>query len=153
MKQYLNEGQAEENNSNDNRTEENKKLVRRFNTAFIQEGDEKAFHEIIDPLVINHTAPPGLSNGADGMFSLIQQFRKAFPDLIVEIYDQIAEGDRVVTRKAFHGTHTGEIMGIPPSGNRIVIPVIDIIRLQNGKYIEHWGIRDMSALLLQAKKQ
>ncbi|HZE84198.1 MAG TPA: ester cyclase [Puia sp.] len=125
----------------------NKEIVRRFNTDFIGQGDITAFNEIVDPAVINHTALPGMSKGADGMMGLILLFRKALPDLSVEIADQIAEDDLVVTRKYFHATFTSEIMGIPPSGKKIRIPVIDIIRLRNGKYIEHWGIRDMSQLL------
>jgi predicted ester cyclase len=134
------------------RLEENKAIVRRFNIAFIQGGDTNAFYEIVDPQVINHTAPPGLSKGADGMFDLITAFKKALPDLIVEITHQVAENDLVVTRKSFHATHTSEIMGIPPSGKKITINIIDIIRLRNGKYTDHWSIRDMSDLLRQAGK-
>jgi predicted ester cyclase len=129
----------------------NKRIVRHFNTAFIQDGDTNIFYDIIDPQVINHSAPPGISNGADGMFSLIQAFKKALPGLTVEITHQVAEGDLVITRKAFHATHTGEIMGIPPSGKKITIFIIDIIRLRNGKYVEHWSIRDISDLIQKAK--
>ncbi|HEY8972179.1 MAG TPA: ester cyclase [Puia sp.] len=58
----------------------------------------------------------------------------------------MAEDDIVVTYKAFHAIHTGPLMGIAPSGQPVVITIIDIVRLRNGKYIEHWGIRDMSGL-------
>lgn len=132
--------------------EENKSIVRRFNIAFIQGGDTNVFYELVDPQVINHTAPPGLSKGADGMFDLITAFKKALPDLTVEITHQVAENDLVVTRKSFHATHTGEIMGIPPSGKKITINIIDIIRLRNGKYMDHWSIRDTSDLLRQTGK-
>ena len=101
---------------------ENKKIVQRFNTAFIQQGYITAFYEIIDPQVINHTAPPGLSKGADGMRDLILLFRSSLPDLQVEILEQVAEGDLVVTCKAFHATHTAALMGIPPSGQKIIPP-------------------------------
>ena len=121
----------------------NKAIVRRFNTAFIQDSDISAFHEIIDPSVINHTAPAGFSKGADGMRDIIELFRKALTGLEVKILRQVAEDDIVVTHKTFHATHTGPLMGIPPSGQPIVITIIDIVRLHNGKYIEHWGIRDM----------
>ena len=72
---------------------ENKKIVQRFNTAFIQQGYITAFYEIIDPQVINHTAPPGLSKGADGMRDLILLFRSSLPDLQVEILEQVPGGD------------------------------------------------------------
>lgn len=126
--------------------ERNKSIVRRFNTAYIQDGDISAFHEIIDPSVINHTAPAGFSNGADGMRDVIELFRKALTGLEVKILRQVAEDDIVVTYKTFHATHTGPLMGIPPSGQLITITIIDIVRLRNGKYIEHWGMRDMSGL-------
>ena len=122
--------------------EQNKAIVRRFNTAFIQDGDITAFHEIIDPSVINHTAPAGFSKGADGMFAVIDLFRKALTGIEVKILRQVAEDDIVVTHKAFHAIHTGTLMGTPPSGQPIVITIIDIVRLRNGRYIEHWGIRD-----------
>jgi len=126
--------------------EQNKAIVRRFNTAFIQDSDIAAFHEIIDPSVINHTAPAGFSKGADGMLAVIELFRKALTGLEVKILRQVAEDDIVVTYKTFHATHTGPLMGIPPSGQPIVITIIDIVRLRNGKYIEHWGLRDLSGL-------
>jgi predicted ester cyclase len=125
---------------------ENKAIVRRFNTAYIQDGDISAFHEIIDPSVVNHTAPAGFSKGADGMLAVIELFRKALTGLEVKILRQVAEDDIVVTYKTFHATHTGPLMGMPPSGQPVVITIIDIVRLRNGKYVEHWGIRDLSGL-------
>ena len=132
--------------------EENKAIVRRFNLEFIQDGDTSLFYELVDPQVVNHTAPPGMSKDADGMLALITAFKKALPDLTVEISHQVAENDLVVTRKSFHATHTGEIMGIPPSGKKVTLNIIDIIRLRNGKYTDHWSIRDSSDLLNKARK-
>jgi len=126
--------------------EQNKAIVRRFNKAFIQDSDISAFHEIIDPSVINHTAPAGFSKGADGIFDVIELFRKALTGLEVKILRQVAEDDIVVTYKTFHAIHTGPLMGIPPSGQPISITIIDIVRLRNGKYVEHWGLRDLSGL-------
>ena len=77
--------------------------------------------------------------------------RQAFPDLRVEIYQQIAENDLVFTRKTFHATHLGTFMGIAPTGRKVFMNVMDIIRIKNGKYIEHWGIRDTQELLNQLK--
>jgi predicted ester cyclase len=129
----------------------NKSIVRRFNVEFIQHGNLQTFYDLIDPSVINHTAPPGASKGAEGMSAMILALRKALPDLTVELQQQVAENDLVVTRKAFHGTHQGALLGIPGSGKKITIPVTDIIRLRNGKYVEHWGIRDLTDLIQKAK--
>jgi predicted ester cyclase len=65
------------------------------------------------------------------------------------IHDQIAEGDKVVTRKVFHGTHRGELMGIPPTGREVQIEVIDIVRVEGGQIVEHWNVVDRRGLLQQ----
>ena len=128
----------------------NKATVTRFNKAFIQNGDMEAFNDIIAPDFINHTAPPGAPiDGSDVIYFFNHILRPAFPDLTVEIYDQVAEDDKVTTRKAFHGTHQGEFMGIPATGKQVVMPVIDILTLRDGKFIEHWGIVDMPTVMAQ----
>ena len=76
-------------------------------------------------------------------------FRRAFPDFRATILDQIAEGDKVVTRKVFHGTHEGELMGIPPTGREVEIQVIDIVRLADGRIVEHRNVVDRLGLLQQ----
>jgi len=129
-------------------TEQNKKAVQRFNKEFIEQGKMDAFKELIADDVINHSAPPGSSAGADGMLYFLQNIlRTGFPDLKVEILDQVAEGDKVTTRKTIHATHTGVFMGIPASGRKVGIQVIDIIRLRDGKYVEHWATSNLAEVL------
>jgi predicted ester cyclase len=65
------------------------------------------------------------------------------------IHDQIAEGDKVVTRKVFHGTHHGELMGVAPTGREVQIEVIDIVRVEGGQIVEHWNVVDRLGLLQQ----
>ena len=135
-------------------TELNKQIVARFNREAIEQGRIEAFDELIAPDFINHTAPAGMPKGPEGMVRFILDvIRPAFPDLRVTIYDQIAEGDKVVTRKAFHATHSGPFMGIPATGKSIVFPIIDIVRLRDGQYIEHWGIRDTYTVLKQLTQE
>ncbi|PJZ71427.1 ester cyclase [Leptospira perolatii] len=130
---------------------ENKKIVIRFNKEVIEDGNSQTFREIFDPDFVNRTAPEG-SNGPEGMFNTFNNIlRPAFPDLRVEIYDQIAEGDKVTTRKAILGTHKGEIMGIPPTNKNVRIDVIDIVRLRNGKYFEHWGVNTLPSVLAELR--
>jgi steroid delta-isomerase-like uncharacterized protein len=131
-------------------TEQNKKAVIRFNKEFIEKGDRETFEELVATDVVNHSAPPGSSNGADGMIHFLQNILRAgFPDLTVEILDQVAEGDLVTTRKAIHATHTGNFMGVPPTGKKVVIKVIDMIRLREGKYVEHWGMSNIPEVIAQ----
>jgi predicted ester cyclase len=125
-------------------TEKNKAIVLRFNQEVIEQGNIDSFHELVSPEVINHAAPEGMPNGPESMqHFLFHVLRRGIPDVKVEILDQVAEGDRVTTRKVLHGTHTGEFMGIPPSNKKVAIQVIDIIRLDQGRYMEHWGISNI----------
>jgi predicted ester cyclase len=131
-------------------TEKNKHAVARFNHEFVIQGKMESFKELVADEVINHAAQAGSSSGPDGMIHFIQDiFKAGFPDLQVKILDQIAEGDKVTSRKEFYGTHTGELLGIPPSYKKVTIKVIDIIRLKDGKYIEHWGMSNFSDILAE----
>jgi predicted ester cyclase len=135
------------------KTEQNKARVIRFNKEFIEQGNLDSFKELVAPDVINHSAPPGASSGPESMtYFILEVLRKGFPDIQVEIFDQVAEGEKVTTRKALHATHTGVFMGIPPSGKKVVIQVIDIIRLRDGQYIEHWGISNLAEVIMEISK-
>jgi len=128
--------------------EKNKAAVFRFNKEVIEKGDETAFQSLMDPEFINRTAPLGAPAGPESMIHFFNKIlRPGFPDLKVTIHDQIAEGDRVTTRKSFQGTHRGEFMGIPPTGRIVVFEVIDIVRLRNGRYLEHWGMNNIQAVV------
>lgn len=130
--------------------EKNKIAVKRFNKEFIEEGNLASFHELVAPDVVNHSAPAGSSKGQDGMLFFIQHIlRKGFPDMTVQILDQIAEGDKVTTRKIIRATHLGEFMGMPASHKKVDINVIDIVRLRDGKYVEHWGMSNIPDVIAQ----
>lgn len=132
--------------------EKNKEIVRLFNKAVIEQGNPDIFRQLMDKDFINRTAP-ATANSADGMWNTFSNIlRPAFPDLTVEIYEQIAEGDKVVTRKAIVGTHQGMLMGIEPTSKQIKIDVIDIVRLKDGKYFEHWGINTLQSVIMELKK-
>jgi predicted ester cyclase len=120
-------------------TEKNKQAVIRFNHEFVIAGKMEAFNELVAEDFIDHSAPPGTSNGSDGLLHFVLHIlKKGFPDLRVDILEQVAEGDKVMTRKVFTGTHTRELMGIPPTNQEVAIKVIDIITLRDGQYTEHW---------------
>jgi predicted ester cyclase len=128
----------------------NKSIVQRFNNEFIESGDINAFTDIISPDFINQTAPPGVPKGPEGVLYFFNQFlRPAFPDMKVEIVTQVAENDLVTTHKKFHAVHKGEFMGIPATGKNITIEVIDIIRLKDRKFVEHWNVLDWQLVINQ----
>ena len=65
------------------------------------------------------------------------------------IHDQLTDGDKVATRKTFHGTHQGPLMDIKPTGREVAWDVIDIVRVRDGKMVEHWNVVDTMALMQQ----
>lgn len=130
-------------------TDANKALVCRL-VKEAQEGGELA---VVDELLaedfVDHSPLPGVPPTRDGVRALFAGLRAAFPDLRVTIHEQIAEGNQVVTRKTFEGTHGGAFMGIPATGNKIAFTVIDILTLRDGKIREHRLVLDQLHLLQQ----
>jgi len=131
-------------------TEQNKAIVVRFNKECVEQGLPASFEELLADDVINHAAPPDAPNGKESFYFFLNEvLRKGFPDCRVDIVDQIAEKDRVTTRKIIRATHTGEVLGVRPTGRAVEIHVIDIIRLQYGRYNEHWGQSNFSEVIRQ----
>jgi steroid delta-isomerase-like uncharacterized protein len=129
--------------------EDNKALVCRFVDEVQSGGNTDLIDEICSPGFVNHSAPPGIPADREGIKSLTAMFRVAFPDSYFTVEDMVAEGDKVVTRKTFHGTHEGEFMGIPPSGRRVSMGLIDIVRVSDGRVTEHWAMGDSLGLMQQ----
>jgi len=76
-------------------------------------------------------------------------FRTAFPDVRFTVEDQIADGDLLANRFTVRGTHQGEFMGIPPTGKQATVSGIDMIRVRDGKVVEHWVQMDQMGLMQQ----
>jgi predicted ester cyclase len=127
--------------------EQNKALVKRFNKEVIEQQNLDVFHEMVSPAFINQTAPPGMQNQAATLHFFKEILWPALQDIRVEIYEQLAEGEKVVTRKVLHATHVAEFMGIPASGKKVSLKIIDIVRLQDGKYVEHWAVLDTASMV------
>ena len=129
--------------------EDNKALVRRFVDEVQSTGNIDLIDEVCSPGFVNHSAPPGIPADREGIKILTAMFGGAFPDSHFTIEDMVAEGDKVVTRKTFHGTHEGEFMGMPPSGRAVSMGLIDIVRISDGRVVEHWSMGDSLGLMQQ----
>ncbi|AMR29892.1 ester cyclase [Hymenobacter psoromatis] len=133
--------------------EQNKAVVQRFNQEVIEQGNRASFQELMAEQFINHAAPAGADNGPNGMWNTFQNvLRPALSDMQVIIYEQVAEGDLVTTRKAITGTHTGPLLGLAPTGKFVTIDVLDMVRVRHGKYVEHWGVNTLPAVMQQLVK-
>jgi steroid delta-isomerase-like uncharacterized protein len=131
-------------------TEQNKAVYRRFMEEVVNQGNLAVVDELVAVDVVEHEElPPGYPQGREGVKQFFAMLRTAFPDLQATIEDLIAEGDKVVGRGTWSGSHRGQFMDIPPTGKRVSFGVMDIGRIADGKIVEHWGQTDMLGLLQQ----
>ena len=130
-------------------TETNKSTSRRLIDELINNKNYDLIDELFAPDFVEHEEIPGVDPGRDGVHQAFRMFLTAFPDLNVTIEDLLADGDKVVIREQWTGTHQGEFMGMPATGNQVAFNVIDIVRYADGKLVEHWAVSDMLALLTQ----
>ncbi|MBM3738873.1 MAG: ester cyclase [Acidobacteria bacterium] len=105
--------------------------------------------ELLAPDFIDHTPFPGFGPERESVLALFNMLWMAFPDLTPEILEQLAQDDRVATRKVFRGTHRGEFLGMAPTGKAVAIQVIDIVRIQDSRISEHWNVVDAASLIRQ----
>ncbi len=113
-------------------------------------GDIEAFGALLADGFVEHEVAPGLAPTKEGVQEFFRIYRAAFPDLRMDPEDVVASGDKVVARVRATGTHEGEFMGMPPTGKRIDVQLIDIMRFaDDGRVHEHWGVVDMLAMMQQ----
>lgn len=127
----------------------NKELVIRLIEEVQNRGNIDLCEEIFSPNFINHTPPRQIPNDVEGMRMIFSMTRDAFPDGKFTILDQISDESKVWTRKAFLGSFTEPYGTLPPNGNKIEYEIIDIIKIVQGKMVEHWNIINQLPLLKQ----
>ena len=126
----------------------NKTLARRYFKAY-ETGDIDAVMQFIGPDYILHPGGGAGPLNFDARKRDEQVFFSAFSSIQAIVEDQIAEGEKVVSRITMHCAHTGEYQGIPATGKRIMIPYIDILYIKAGKIVEEWVEFDMMNILKQ----
>jgi predicted ester cyclase len=129
--------------------EENKSLVRRYIAEVWHTTGTVTVDRFFAANYKRYLSPTAEPLNLDGQRQRITGLREAFPDLHFTIEDLIAEGDRVVFRSTIRGTHRGAFQGIPPTGRRVTVGLIDIVRVEDGRFVEHWGGPDLFDLLRQ----
>jgi steroid delta-isomerase-like uncharacterized protein len=131
--------------------ERNKAVVMRVVEEMWNRGDDAAVEELISPDMVEHGAFGAGTGGREDARATVARFRAAFPDLVLEAEDLIAEGDRVVLHWTGRGTHDGEFMGMPATGAAITVRGLDIYRVSDGQVVEHWGYPDVPGLMSQLR--
>ena len=127
-------------------TVDNKALVQQFFEEIINQRNLAALGQFVSPNAVNHTVPDGLPQEPSQFLGL---HLGAFPDVKATVEDLLTDGDKVVARVSYRGTHQGAFMGIPPTGKQITVAGINIFRVANGKLVEHWGLTDRISALRQ----
>ena len=127
--------------------EQNKELVIRYNEAW-NKGDVEALMDTLSPDIVSHT-PSGRDLSLEETLEECKQHPIMYPDQSFSLEDIIVKGEKVITRWTFRGTHEGDIEGFPATGNKIEYTAIEILRVENGKFIESWEAGDVLGLYQQ----
>lgn len=130
--------------------EAHKALIRRWWDGLNQGNAAELIDEIYAPAYVLHDPSlPEPVSGLEGIHEFITSINEAFPDLHTTVEDLVAEGDRVVQRVTFRGTHQGEFMGVPATGNAVSVWAVVISRFAGGKVAEEWQLVDSLTLMQQ----
>jgi len=116
----------------------------------INAGDLGAYADLVADDFVEHDYVPGLPATKEGMLDYFRLILSAFPDLRMGVEDLIASEDKTVARVKVTATHRGEFMGVAPTGSRVEMQLIDIMRFDDaGRICDHWGVADMLSLMQQ----
>jgi steroid delta-isomerase-like uncharacterized protein len=129
---------------------QNKAVAKRFYDAW-NARDLDAFDEIVAPEAEDHDPqnPFREMRGPAGAKRAAEMYHSAYSDGRINVHEQVAEGDLVVTRWTGTGTHDGELMGMPPTGKWVEIDGITIDRIADGKIVESWTCFDTLGMMQQ----
>ena len=128
---------------------ENKTVARRVLEEVFPANDVAALRDVVSDEFVNHEAPEGTPPGLGSITMFMHLLNQAFSEQRWEIHDVLAEDDKVVIRCTHSGVHTGDYFGLPATGRRFAYKQMHIIRVVDGKGVEHWAVRDDTSLMQQ----
>ena len=123
-------------------SEENKAIVRRFGEEVWNKGNLEALDGLVTADFVGRGPGTGVIRGREELRQVVVGMRAVFPDLNFAVEDEIASGDKVVTRWTFRGTHQAEWRGVAPTGKQVTFTEITIRRIADGKIAEVWANAD-----------
>ena len=146
------------------RSEETKALALRFVDEAFNKGNLDVFDGLLSPHLVDHSPSywppvehPNEDEGPHEADSRAQEldearrrfetFRAAFPDMRYDVEDVVSEGDKVLIRGTFAGSHQGEFLGVPATGKRVEASIVDIVRVADGKAVERWNLFDVMRIM------
>ena len=129
--------------------EANKAAARRVLEEIFPANDQTTLRELMDDSFVNHEAPPGTPPGLGSVTMFMNLLAGAFSDQRWTIDQVIAEGDLVAIHCIHSGRHTGDFFGLPATGRQFAYKQMHMIKMRNGKGVEHWAVRDDAGLMRQ----
>ena len=129
-------------------SEQNKAVFQKMMSA-LNSKDLTTLESVLADDFVDNDAMPGMAADREGMINMMHMFLGAFPDLNITVNQWVAEGDLVVGAMTTSGTQTGEFMGMPPSGKKFSMSEMHMVRVANGKIVEHWGVGDHMSMMQQ----
>jgi steroid delta-isomerase-like uncharacterized protein len=133
--------------------QDNPTVVRRFVDEVITQGKIDSAAQYVWEDVVEQVPLPGQGPGIDGLKDILRAMRVGFPDIVFSIMEQIAEGDKVVSRFEWTGTHEGEFLGVSATGRPVSVWGVVIDRLENGRIRDTRIIMDTLGLMTQLGAQ
>jgi predicted ester cyclase len=125
-------------------------VVRRLIEEGFNEEDLEVCDELVAPDLVEHqNFGPDHAPGADGVRAVISSLHRAYSDFRLEIEHLAVDGDLVWLHMKGSGTNDGRFMGNEPTGRRMQIDVFDLLRVRDGRLVEHWGVPDRLGALFQ----
>jgi steroid delta-isomerase-like uncharacterized protein len=129
---------------------ENAELIKRFYDEVIGGGNLSLIDELASDDIVDHEEGfPGQPQGKEVVKFFVNALRQAFPDIKATVDVTLDQGELAAGRAIMRGTHQGEFMGVPASNKSVEVETIDIIRVEDGKVAEHWGVTDTMGLMQQ----
>lgn len=128
---------------------ENKELLRRYYEEVVSTGAVDRITEFVSPDYVEVHENTRHPVGIEGAKAHVIGVRRTYPDLVLKVTRQIAEGDVVVSEVTMHGTHEGDWLGITPTGQKISVTAVNVDRVQDGRIVEHGGAANLLEPLLR----
>jgi steroid delta-isomerase-like uncharacterized protein len=131
------------------KTMDNKALMQKFYDDVANGGKMDMIDTYMSKDFVEHEMFPGMAPGREGCRQFFTMMRTAFPDMKFTVEFMLADGDKVAAYVTMSGTQKGEFMGMPASGKSFSAKTVDIVRIVDGKAVEHWGATDSMSMMQQ----
>ena len=125
-------------------------LIQRFYDELLTNGNLDALDELVTDDVVEHEPGlPGQPDGKEGVVFFVNAVRSAFSEMRATVDQSLESGDLACAQVTITGRHSGDWMGVPATDKTVEVNAIDIIRVEDGKCAEHWGVTDNMAMMMQ----